>query len=185
MVAEFFDIEVIHETKRSVQRDSSVRIELTISQELAQKIEQAQALVSHSVPTRDLTSFLEYVSEKIIKQKTDLPRASKGRQTATRTTAVTATSNPSHCPFLSELIVSLEISNLFVNIAAQPGFCKPIIAKQNGLVAGATSAIYKPFAARATVPNTIAKRGEPVPVSARERQDSRAATTGVSRDSGG
>jgi hypothetical protein len=77
MVAEFFDLEVIYETKQSVQKDSSVRVELTLSQELAQKIEQAQALVSHSVPTKDLVSFLEYVSDKIIKQKAQPAREQK------------------------------------------------------------------------------------------------------------
>ena len=74
IVADFFDLAVIYETKQTVQKDSSVRIELTISRELAQKIERAQALISHSVPTKDLASFLDYVAEKIIKQKTRPPR---------------------------------------------------------------------------------------------------------------
>lgn len=77
MVAEFFDLPVIFETKKSIQKDSSVRIEITISQELADKIEQAQALISHSVPTKDLACFLDYVAEKIIKQKAQKPKERK------------------------------------------------------------------------------------------------------------
>lgn len=93
MVAEFFDLEVIYETKKSVQKDSSIRIELTLSQELAQKIEQAQALISHAVPTKDLASFLEYVSETIIKQKTQPPREYKKRNESTATMAVNSMGN--------------------------------------------------------------------------------------------
>lgn len=77
MVAEFFDLEVIQETKKSVQTDSSVRIEITISSELAQKLEQAQGLMSHAVPAKNLPLFLEYLCDKIIKQKTAKPRESK------------------------------------------------------------------------------------------------------------
>jgi 5-methylcytosine-specific restriction endonuclease McrA len=88
MVAEFFDLEVIYENKKSVQKDASVRMELTLSPELAQKIEQAQALISHAVPTKDLVCFLEYVSERIIKQKTQVPREYKKRIDSTATMAV-------------------------------------------------------------------------------------------------
>jgi len=88
IVAEFFDLDVVYETKKTVQKDSSVRVELTLSQELLQKVEQAQALISHAVPTKDLTSFLEYVSERIIKQKTQVPRDYK------KSTAIVAVKVP-------------------------------------------------------------------------------------------
>jgi 5-methylcytosine-specific restriction endonuclease McrA len=56
-------------------------------------ITRAQALISHAVPTKDLVSFLEYVSEKIIKQKTQPPREYKKRSDSTATMAVNSTSN--------------------------------------------------------------------------------------------
>lgn len=71
VVAQHFDLKVIHETKKVTQQDNSVRIELTLSPELARQIEQAQGLLSHAVPTKDLVSFLDYVSSSIIKQKTN------------------------------------------------------------------------------------------------------------------
>lgn len=74
-VAQHFNLPSIHETKKKTQRDHSVRIELTLSPELARQIEQAQGLVSHAVPTKDLVSFLDYVSKAIIKQKMKPPRS--------------------------------------------------------------------------------------------------------------
>lgn len=81
-VAEFFNLEVIQETKWTTQQDSSVRIELTISRELAERIERAQGLISHAVPSKDLASFLEYVSLQIIKQKTKALRPKSKQSTA-------------------------------------------------------------------------------------------------------
>ena len=78
-VAEFFDLELITRTKRSVQKDGSVRYEITVSREVAELIEQAQALVSHAVPTSSLADFLEHVSRKIIKQKTQPARGKKSK----------------------------------------------------------------------------------------------------------
>ena len=76
-VAEFFDLEVVTKTKRSVQKDGSVRFEITVTGEVADLIEQAQGLVSHAVPSRDLAAFLDYVSKKIVKQKSAPARERK------------------------------------------------------------------------------------------------------------
>lgn len=82
-VAEFFDLEVITSTRRTVQKDGSVRFEITMSRGQAEKLERAQALVSHAVPTNNVVDFLEYVSEWIIKQKAEPARERKAKSTAT------------------------------------------------------------------------------------------------------
>ncbi|WP_413587624.1 HNH endonuclease [Bdellovibrio sp. HCB274] len=68
-IAAFFDLPVLQTSHQTIQADESVRVELTLSKELHAKIQHAQELLSHAVPTRDLVQFLEYLSEKVIKQK--------------------------------------------------------------------------------------------------------------------
>lgn len=69
-IANFFDLPVEHFTKQTTQADESVRIEITLSKEAYEKLQRAQALISGAVPERDLVRFVEYVSEKIIQQRT-------------------------------------------------------------------------------------------------------------------
>lgn len=71
-VAEFFDLPIQDQSKLKVQADDSVRIEVTLPRELYEKMKHAQSLVSHAVPTADWVSFLQYVSDRIIKQKTSV-----------------------------------------------------------------------------------------------------------------
>lgn len=71
-VAAFFDLPVIQKTKVKPQGDESVRVELTLSKELYEKIKKAQALLSHALRDAELTSYLEYVTERVIKQKTSV-----------------------------------------------------------------------------------------------------------------
>lgn len=71
-MATFFDLPIRQETVSKTQSDESVRVELTLSKELHDKIQRAQELLSHSLPSGDLVQFLEFVSERIIKQKTSL-----------------------------------------------------------------------------------------------------------------
>ena len=68
-IASFFDIPVAQFTTQKVQADESVRIELTLPKEVYEKLQRAQALLSSAVPTKDVVSFIEYVSDKIIKQR--------------------------------------------------------------------------------------------------------------------
>lgn len=69
-IATFFDIPVVQKQETKVQADQSVRIEMTLPKEVHEKVLQAQALLSHSVPSQDLVHFLDFVCGKIIKQKT-------------------------------------------------------------------------------------------------------------------
>lgn len=77
-VAAFFDLPVLQTTNQKVQADESVRIEFTLSKEAFEKIKHAQELLSHAVTTQDLGQFLEYLSEKVIRQKTGSKTASCG-----------------------------------------------------------------------------------------------------------
>ncbi|WP_374073267.1 HNH endonuclease [Bdellovibrio bacteriovorus] len=71
-VASFFDLPVIEATTQVTQADDSVRLSLTISKELADKIQQAQALLSHAISSNDIVDYLEYVTDRVIKQKTSV-----------------------------------------------------------------------------------------------------------------
>lgn len=69
-IARFFDLPVLQDLKSTTQADESVRLEITLSKELFEKIRKAQQLLSHSVPSGDLVQYLEYVTEKVIQTKT-------------------------------------------------------------------------------------------------------------------
>lgn len=69
-VAEYFDLPVIDGIKQTRQSNNSVRLELTLSQEQFEKLQQAKDLLSHVVPSGDLAQVIEYLSNKVIQQKT-------------------------------------------------------------------------------------------------------------------
>lgn len=69
-VAQFFDLPVIEQTRKTTQADESVRLEVTLSKELAAKIQRAQELLSHQVPSNQFIDYLEYVTNKVIESKT-------------------------------------------------------------------------------------------------------------------
>ncbi len=68
-IARFFELPVLKETKKTRQSDGSVRLEISLSKELFEKIEKAQQLLSHSIPSGDVVKYLEYVTEKVIQAK--------------------------------------------------------------------------------------------------------------------
>lgn len=76
----FFALPVKHAQTQSVQADQSVRIEFIVTKEVFAKIQQAQELLSHSVPTRDLACLLEYLADKVTHQKTGLTTKSHRAQ---------------------------------------------------------------------------------------------------------
>jgi hypothetical protein len=57
---EMLEIEVKRQPKVRVQRDGSVRVELTFSKEQWEEIESAKDVISHSVPRGELTEVLTY-----------------------------------------------------------------------------------------------------------------------------
>ncbi|MEK2646492.1 hypothetical protein [Bdellovibrio sp. BCCA] len=56
---------------------------MTISKELADKIQQAQALLSHAISSNDIVDYLEYVTDRVIKQKTSVRPHFQEKATAT------------------------------------------------------------------------------------------------------
>lgn len=68
-VASFFDMPVLHETSQKIQADESIRLQLTVSKELLEKIQLAQGLLSHAVPNNDILAYIEYLTDRVIKQK--------------------------------------------------------------------------------------------------------------------
>lgn len=76
-IATFFDIPVVQKQQIRVQADESVRVEMTLPKEVHEKLQQAQALLSHSIPHHDLVYFLEFVCDKIIQQKSGSRSARK------------------------------------------------------------------------------------------------------------
>lgn len=75
-VAAFFEMPLTQGTSQKTQADESVRVEMTISKELYEKIQQAQALLSHAVGSADLVDYLAYVTDRVIRQKTSLRKSS-------------------------------------------------------------------------------------------------------------
>jgi hypothetical protein len=69
-VAQVLDVPVVLGQKFQTQKDHSVRIELTLTQEQFANLQSAQALLAHAIGSNDLGEFINYVSKKIIKQKT-------------------------------------------------------------------------------------------------------------------
>lgn len=89
-VACYFDIPVVEMTTKSVQADDSVRVSLTLSKELAAKVQKAQELLSHSLESNDLVAYLEYLTDKVIKQKTSVRTATVAVGSDQRKTNVSA-----------------------------------------------------------------------------------------------
>ncbi len=106
-IASYFDLPVLQKTQQTIQADDSVRVELTMSQELFEKIQRAQALVSHSVPSNVLLHFLEYAADEIIKGKTMTATATATAKKITATVAVESSFNE------TAKISRLKIRNLF------------------------------------------------------------------------
>ncbi|MBK7891596.1 MAG: HNH endonuclease [Bdellovibrionales bacterium] len=69
IVASFLSLPGRYETRQATQADGSVRIEVTLSREVYEKMIQAQEKLAHVLPTGDIGQFIEYLVEKAVKQK--------------------------------------------------------------------------------------------------------------------
>ncbi len=81
-VAQFFDMPVIQKSVEKTQADDSVRLEITLTKSQYEKLKQAQALVSHALPSNQIVDFIEYVCDRVIKQKTISATASSKKTSA-------------------------------------------------------------------------------------------------------
>lgn len=95
LVAQSLDLEVLIQTKQIHQADESVRLELTLTKTQFEKLQKAKELLAHSVPTGDLVTLLEYLSDKVIQQKTGISHLPKTKEfTATVEVESLAKRNP-------------------------------------------------------------------------------------------
>ena len=69
LIAQELDLEIKKPTKETRQKDESVRLQVTLSKEQWQKLEKARDLASNATQSNDWATLLEYLSDKLIKQK--------------------------------------------------------------------------------------------------------------------
>lgn len=69
MLAQEFDIPLKLQEKKTIQKDESVRIELTLTQEQWQHLQEAQALLSHSLESNSLSAVIDKLAVRCIEQK--------------------------------------------------------------------------------------------------------------------
>lgn len=86
ILAQEFDFPVEAEVKQKIQKDCSVRLELTLSQGQMQVLERAKALLSHAVPGGNLVDVIVHLSERYVKQRTGSSVNSKPKSSETATT---------------------------------------------------------------------------------------------------
>lgn len=94
-VASFFQIPVQTFEIKKAQSDGSVRITITLSKELNEKINFAQKLLSHSLNSQELVKYLDYITDKVIKQKTQIRVSKKVPLAPSRETALNKVQNVS------------------------------------------------------------------------------------------
>ncbi len=70
LIARSLEIQVKIAPKTRVQSDESVRLEITLSKEQWEKLNQARELLSNSLPHGSWDQMLEYISDQVMRQKT-------------------------------------------------------------------------------------------------------------------
>jgi len=70
IVAKALNIEIKQAPKITAQADESMRFEISLSKTQWEKITRMRELLSHSVPSGDWATLLEYLSDKVIQKKT-------------------------------------------------------------------------------------------------------------------
>lgn len=69
LVHKHLDLKIKEQSKEIRQKDESVRLELTLSKQQWEKLNQMRDLLSHSLPNGSWDQLLEYLSDKVIAQK--------------------------------------------------------------------------------------------------------------------
>jgi hypothetical protein len=76
ILAQEFDLPIESQFKQKLQKDCSVRLELTLSKEQMEVLEQAKALLAHALSGGNLVDVIVHLAERYVKQR-------KGTSTAT------------------------------------------------------------------------------------------------------
>ncbi len=69
LIAQELDIKIQESPKEKIQKDESVRLEITLTKEQWEKLEKARALASNATHSNDWAILFEYLAEKLIRQK--------------------------------------------------------------------------------------------------------------------
>lgn len=138
-VAAYFDLPIKEHAKLKIQADESVRVEVTVSKELFEDMKRAQALISHAVPTADWESYLRYVTDLALKQKT------KVRQLKSETVQRDKTQHNSKSaersaikPQEIQVDAASEISTVEICVS-KPAAAKPFSTRQRKLLLSSSS----------------------------------------------
>jgi len=70
IVAKALNIEIKQAPKFTAQADESMSFEISLTKDKWEKLTKMRELLSHSVPSGDWSTLLEYLSDKVIQQKT-------------------------------------------------------------------------------------------------------------------
>ena len=68
-ISQHLNLPVKYHERQKVQSNQSVRIEMTLSQLSYAKVVHAQNLISHALPQPSITSYVEYLTDRVLKQK--------------------------------------------------------------------------------------------------------------------
>lgn len=72
IIAETLDLEVKHFDKQRVQKDDSVRVELTLTKKQAETIERVKELISHTYPNPSIGDLIDYLASEFLQRKDPL-----------------------------------------------------------------------------------------------------------------
>ncbi len=87
ILAQEFDFPVESQFKQKLQKDSSVRLELTLSKEQMEVLEQAKALLAHALPGGNLVDVIVHLAERYVKQRKGKTAVAKPAATAAQASA--------------------------------------------------------------------------------------------------
>jgi 5-methylcytosine-specific restriction endonuclease McrA len=78
LISQELNIQPVEIEKSRVQKDESVRLELTLSKEQMAKLQKCKELLSHTIPGASMAEIIEALSDELIKRKDlSLPKRSK------------------------------------------------------------------------------------------------------------
>ena len=103
---EMLEIEVKERPKVRVQRDGSVRVELTFSKEQWEEIESAKDVVSHSVPSGELTEVLTYCASFTVSKKNLSIPIKNDQPLPSMSAYALGTYSPRYSGFVGSLVIS-------------------------------------------------------------------------------
>lgn len=82
LISQQFNLPLIEMEKQRHQMDSSVRLELTLSEEQMKKLERCKELLSHCDPTANFADVIERISDEFLKKKeVSLPKTNTLQKT--------------------------------------------------------------------------------------------------------